>query len=135
MLPLLASSEVRILIDHCGRPSPEAGLGQAGFQALLGLAGTGRTTVKLSGLVKCSSTGYPYPDAWPYVEALIEAFGFDACLWGSDWPFLRARSRIDYGTLLTLIERLVPDPAGRLRLLWETPMRLFGFGPSRGLAH
>jgi len=35
-------------------------------------------TVKVSGLVKCSHQPYPYRDAWPYVRALIDAFGFDA---------------------------------------------------------
>jgi predicted TIM-barrel fold metal-dependent hydrolase len=99
--PLIEDSGVRVLVDHCGRPAPERGVGQAGFRALLALAATGRVTVKLSGMVKCSRRGYPYPDAWPYVEALLEAFGVERCVWGSDWPFLRAPERIDYGTLLT----------------------------------
>jgi predicted TIM-barrel fold metal-dependent hydrolase len=47
---------------------------------------------------------------------------------GSDWPFLLAPERIDYGPLLTLVERLVPDPADRRKLWWDTPHRLFGFG-------
>jgi predicted TIM-barrel fold metal-dependent hydrolase len=128
LLPLLGRSDVRVLLDHCGRPTPEAGLGQDGFQALLGLGDAGRTVVKLSGLVKCSKEGYPYRDAWPYVRALVDVFGFDALVWGSDWPFLRAPERIDYGPLLTLVEALVPEPADRRKLLWETPCSLFGFG-------
>jgi predicted TIM-barrel fold metal-dependent hydrolase len=48
-------------------------------------------------------------------------------VWGSDWPFLRAPERIDYGPLLTLIERLVPEPDDLSKLLWHTPNRLFGF--------
>jgi predicted TIM-barrel fold metal-dependent hydrolase len=56
---------------------------------------------------------------------LIDAFGVDACVWGSDWPFLRAPERIDYGPLLSLVERLVPDPAERRALWWDTPRRLF----------
>ena len=128
MLPLLDRSDVRILVDHCGRPYPEAGVDQPGFRALLRLAEGGRTAVKISGLVKCSRQPYPYRDAWPYVHALTGAFGFDALLWGSDWPFLRAPERIDYGPLLMLAERLVPDAADRRKLLWETPRSLFGFG-------
>ena len=38
-------SGVRILIDHCGRPTPAAGLDQPGFRALLGLAATRRAFV------------------------------------------------------------------------------------------
>ena len=39
-MPLLQSAGTRILIDHCGRPVPGAGLAQPGFQALLALART-----------------------------------------------------------------------------------------------
>ena len=127
LLPLLERSDVKVLVDHCGRPSPEAGIDQPGFRALLDLADTGRVTVKLSGLIKCSRQAYPYQDAWPYVRALIDAFGFDALTWGSDWPFLRAPERVDYGPLLTLIERVIPEPADRRKVLWDTPRTLFGF--------
>jgi predicted TIM-barrel fold metal-dependent hydrolase len=132
LLPLLERSDVRMLIDHCGRPTPEAGINQPGFRTLLQLADSGRAAVKLSGLVKCSGQGYPYEDAWPYVRALIDAYGCDALLWGSDWPFLRAPERVDYGPLLKLIERLLPDPADRRKVLWETPRRLFDFGMGEG---
>jgi predicted TIM-barrel fold metal-dependent hydrolase len=61
------------------------------------------------------------------VHALLEAFTPDRCMWGSDWPFLKAPERIDYGTILTLTEGLIPDPADRRKVLWDTPARLFGF--------
>jgi len=57
----------------------------------------------------------------------VEAFTLERCLWASDWPFLRAPMRIDYGVLLAIGERWFPDPAGRRKLLWETPKALFGF--------
>ena len=37
-VPWIEAMPIRVLIDHCGRPTPEAGLGQPGFQALLRLA-------------------------------------------------------------------------------------------------
>ena len=130
MAPLLELSGVRVLIDHCGRPVPGAGLNQPGFRRLLDLASSGRYFVKISGLVKCSATRYPWEDSWPFVRALLEAFTPDRCMWGSDWPFLRAPERIDYGLILALIERLVSDPGDRRKVLWETPIRLFGFDES-----
>jgi predicted TIM-barrel fold metal-dependent hydrolase len=48
-------------------------------------------------------------------------------MWGSDWPFLRAPERIDYGPLLSLANALLPDEAIRNKVFWETPQRLFGF--------
>jgi predicted TIM-barrel fold metal-dependent hydrolase len=127
MMPMLADSGVRILVDHCGRPTAEGGLGQPGFRALLELGTTRRAFVKLSGLVKFSRNPAPYDDAWPFVAALVEAFTLDHCLWASDWPYLRAQAHVDYGVLLHLALRLFPDASDRRRLLWDTPRELFGF--------
>src|SRR4029077_14454312 len=102
MMPMLVDSGVRILVDHCGRPTVDAGLDEPGFRALLELGATRRAFVKLSGLVKFSRKRAPYEDAWPFVAALVDAFTLDHCLWGSDWPHLRAPSRVDYGVLLHL---------------------------------
>ena len=128
MLPLLTRSEVRVLVDHCGRPTIDAGVNQPGFRALLELGASKRAFVKLSGLVKFSRDAAPHRDAWPFVAALIEAFTLDRCLWASDWPYLRAAARVDYGVLLKLVMALFPDASDRRKLLWETPRALFGFG-------
>jgi predicted TIM-barrel fold metal-dependent hydrolase len=127
MLPLLVDSGVRILVDHCGRPTLADGLDQPGFRALCALGSSGRAYVKLSGLVKFSREPAPHADAWPFVGALVDAFGLDYCLWASDWPYLRAPSRVDYGVLLALVLKLFPDPAERRRLLFGNARALFGF--------
>ena len=128
--PMLLDSGARLLFDHCGRPNPKAGVNQAGFAALLSLAETGRACVKLSGLTKCSALPHPHADAWAYVQALVQAFTPQSLVWASDWPFLRAPARIDYGPLLALWEQLLPDTQARTAVLWDTPMRLFGFATS-----
>jgi predicted TIM-barrel fold metal-dependent hydrolase len=127
LAPLLRRSGVRVLIDHCGRPRAGAGLDQSGFQTLLGLAPTGRVAVKLSGYQKFSVLPPPHPDAQPFVRALLDAFTPDACLWGTDWPFLRAPQRMDVGPLVREVERLLPDPRERAKLWWDTPRRWLGF--------
>ncbi|MGH7078187.1 MAG: amidohydrolase family protein [Acetobacteraceae bacterium] len=127
LVPLIEHSTVRLLIDHCGRPRPERGLDQPGFRALLALGRAGRATVKLSGFSQFSRERYPWRDAHPFVHALLGAFTADACVWGSDWPFLRATGRIDYAPLLVLFECLVARETDRRKLLWDTPRRLFGF--------
>jgi predicted TIM-barrel fold metal-dependent hydrolase len=125
---LLLDSGVKLLFDHCGRPFPHKGVGQPGFAALLRLADTGRVCVKVSGLTKSSALPYPHQDAWPFVQALVDAYTPQSLVWASDWPFLRAPARIDYGPLLSLLEKLIPSETSRRAILWETPMRLFGFG-------
>jgi predicted TIM-barrel fold metal-dependent hydrolase len=125
--PMLLDSGARLLFDHCGRPNPAAGVGQAGFQALLGLAETGHACVKISSLVKSSGQPFPHADMWPFVQALLQAYTPQSLVWASDWPFLRAPARVDYGPLLALFDKLVPDAAARQALMWDTPRRLFGW--------
>jgi predicted TIM-barrel fold metal-dependent hydrolase len=128
--PLFDKSSVRLVIDHCGRPDIGAGPGQPGFQALLDLGRAGRACVKLSGYAKFSALPHPHEDVRPFVAALLDAFTPDNCVWASDWPFVKATGRIDYGPLLKLFENVVPDPAVRRKILWDTPCRWFGFPPS-----
>lgn len=128
MMPMLVNSGARILIDHCGRPTVDAGLDQAGFKAVLALGATQRAFVKLSGLVKFSRMPALYEDAWPFVNALIDAFTLDRCLWASDWPYLRAPVRVDYGVLLERTLALFPDASQRRKVMWDNPRELFGFG-------
>jgi predicted TIM-barrel fold metal-dependent hydrolase len=85
----------------------------------------------LSGYYKFSLTPHPYEDTWPFIMALVEAFTLDRCVWGSDWPFLRAPQRLDYGPLLAALPLLFPDPDHQHRLLWRTPARLLGFAQHR----
>jgi predicted TIM-barrel fold metal-dependent hydrolase len=126
-VPWIEAMPVRVLIDHCGRPTMADGLTQPGFQALLRLARTGRVHVKLSGYAKFSNLPYAFKDSWPYVRAIVDAFTLDHCLWASDWPFLRTAQRQDYGPLMELAGLLFPNPAERRKLFCDTPRRLFGF--------
>ena len=128
LTPLLHSSNAKILIDHCGRPDPSQGTGQDGFRQLLQLADSGHVYVKLSGQYKISQTPYPYPDMKPFIKALLSAYSADACVWASDWPYLRASQRIDYAPSLKLMESYVKTEAEWQKILWKTPARLFGFG-------
>ena len=123
--PWIERIPVQVLIDHCGRPTPGDGLDPPAFETLLRLSDTGRVHVKLSGYAKFAGTAYPFKDTWPFVRALVGAFGVERCMWASDWPYLRAPDRQDYGPLLKLVEVLFPDIEERRQILWETPRRLF----------
>lgn len=128
LLPLLARSEARAMFDHGGRPILAHGIGQSGFQALLELGRHSSAVVKLSGFAKYSMTGYPFADTRPYLDALVDAFGLDRCIWASDWPYLKAPYRLDYGVLLKLVEQQL-NASDRRKVLWDTPQKLFGFQP------
>jgi predicted TIM-barrel fold metal-dependent hydrolase len=129
LMPLIDRHAPRLFVDHCGRPIRENGLSQPGFQALLALGREGRAAVKLSGYQKFSRLPWPHEDAWDYAHALLDAFSPEACLWASDWPYLRATARVDYGPMLELARRVMPDPQVRRAVFHDTPARLLGFDP------
>ena len=130
LLPLIDKSPVRLVFDHCGRPSVAQGVSGRAFQALLAIGRERDAHIKLSGYYKFSQLPRPYEDTWPFIAALVEAFTLDRCVWGSDYPFLRAAERLDYGPLLAVLTKLFPDLGDRHRLLWRTPAKLLGFDGS-----
>lgn len=125
--PVLRKAGVRLLVDHFGRPDFKRGVSQPGFQTLLELGREGQTVIKLSGPFRSSLEGYPYRDVDPYIEAAIDAFTLDHCIWGSDWPFVRMDERMDYGLALVPLNRWLPHVDAREKVLWTNPQRLFGF--------
>lgn len=135
LLPILRAAGIRVVVDHCGCPDPSRGLSQPGFQALLEMGRSGTAAIKLSGAFRYSGQPWPYQDAEPFVEALVNAFTLDNCVWGSDWPFVRVPRRMDYGPVLGLLERWLPDAQDRQKVLWDTPSRWFGFTAPEGDPH
>lgn len=133
-LPLLRRTRVKLLVDHCGRPDPALGLEQPGFRTLLELAREERSHVKLSGPFRFSRAPAPHEDVDPFVRAVVQAYGVQRCVWGSDWPFVNVPERIDYGPQLACLERWLPDAADREAVLRSTPARLFGFALEREAA-
>mgnify|MGYP000496935548 CR=1 FL=1 len=57
------------------------------------------------------------------VRRVLDAYGPERCIWASDWPYLRAPYRLDYGTLLTLAADWFTEDQCR-NLMWDTPSRL-----------
>jgi len=128
---MIAETGVCLLIDHLGMPDPSQDVNQPGFRAVLGMAATGRTAIKLSGAFRVSRASYPHEDLDPFVRALLAAYTPENCVWGSDWPFINWIGKPDYRQTLSLLERWVPQERDRRSILWDTPARLFGFEKER----
>jgi predicted TIM-barrel fold metal-dependent hydrolase len=124
--PILATTPVRVVVDHVGRPHPPSGKSQPGFEALLRLAQRGNVWVKLSGPMRMSVVP-GWHDVDEFVDSLVGNLGLDSLVWGSDWPFLRAETRIDYAPLLGVAQRWLPHIEDRRRVLVANPRKLFKF--------
>jgi predicted TIM-barrel fold metal-dependent hydrolase len=123
---MVLASGVRVMVDHCGRPDLALGVDQPGFQALLALGHDGQSVIKLSGFAKFSAQGWPFGDARPYIEALAQHFGLQRCIWASDWPYLKAPYRLDFGPMLGVYADLFSMDECE-QIMWHSPKALLHF--------
>lgn len=92
--------DLTIVIDHGAKPDIARG-GLSGWQqGLKALASCPRVYCKLSGLVIELAPGQPWEELLPYLDSVLEIFGPERVLWGSDWPVLNLAG--DYSRWLTL---------------------------------
>lgn len=128
LLPVLRELPVDFVLAHLGMFPAQDGPGQPGFRALLDLMGDSagrRCWVKLSGAYRISDT-QGFADVAPMARALVAAAP-DRVLWGSDYPHLSFTDEIATHDMMTVLSRMVPDPAGRTRVLEANPAVLYGF--------
>src|SRR5215469_12639904 len=57
----------------------------ADLPKLLALAQYENVRMKISGASTMSHQPFPYDDIWEPVLRVIDAFGLDRCMWGTDW--------------------------------------------------
>jgi len=83
----IACPDTRLVLDHCGVPDI-AGGGLDPWRDEIGkLAELPNVTCKLSGLLAyCAPGQATYEAIEPYVAHVLDCFGPDRMVWGSDWP-------------------------------------------------
>lgn len=127
VLPSLLRAGVNVVVDHFGRPDPQLGINDPGFQYLLKTAASRRVWVKLSGAYRNGTNGVGEQTALAAIPLLRASFGMDRLLWGSDWPHTQFETTVNYGRARTLLDSWLPDPAERRIVLTQTPADLFRF--------
>ena len=91
VLEWLLPAAPRIVVDHFGLPLDTAKGKDPGFTTLLQAATTGRVWVKLSAPYR-----FPGASARAAGRALIDAFGAQHLMWGSDWPWTQHEATVNY---------------------------------------
>ena len=92
---------LQFVIDHLGlmqyprSPDPDH---FERLPLLLAMSRNSNLAVKTTGLPTLSELPFPYRDVWPVLDRLLDAFGSDRVLWGSD--FTRCRSHHGYSEAL-----------------------------------
>ena len=132
-LPLLLAPlievDVRIVVDHFGRPDPHAPLEDPGFNYLLGVGHQQRVWVKISGAYRNGGGERGDEVALAMTPHFLEKFGPQRLLWGSDWPHTQNESVVTYGSTRAALDRWVPDANARRVMLEDAPAALFELCP------
>ncbi|QRM28675.1 amidohydrolase [Microvirga sp. VF16] len=98
--------DLPIVIDHGAKPRIAAGEIRPWREAMGGLAALPNVHCKLSGLLTEAGERRDAAAIRPYADALLELFGPERLIWGSDWPVLRLAG--DYADWLAMCQDFVP---------------------------
>ncbi|MGY9033945.1 MAG: amidohydrolase family protein [Rhodobacterales bacterium] len=79
-------ADLRVVIDHASKPDIKTGTFDAWAKDMAAMASQTSACVKLSGLVTEARADWETADFAPYVDHLLEHFGPNRMIWGSDWP-------------------------------------------------
>ncbi len=128
--------QTRFVIDHLGlvqpheKPAPPQPWAE--LPKVLALAKRANAVIKVSGACTLSREPYPFADIWDPLARVFDAWGFERCLWGTDWT--RAFAVVNYEQAVTpfrMTERL--SESERAMLMGGACARAYGWAP-RGVA-
>ncbi len=138
-LPLFAEiarrhPDAQLVIDHLGLPQPfdppPPDEPWADLDRVLSLAQFDHVAIKISGACTLAREPFPYPDIWAPLARIFEAYGFDRCMWGTDWT--RAVNLLSFAQgveAFRLTDTLSDDE--RAALMGGTLQRIYGWSPGR----
>ena len=79
----------RLILDHCGKPEISAKKIEEWKTGIREIAQAPNVYCKLSGLfTEATWKKWSVADFYPYLDTVVEAFGIDRLLFGSDWPVI-----------------------------------------------
>ena len=102
---LMRYPEVRAIVDHCAKPDIARGAWQPWADGMRRIAHETAAFCKLSGLVTAARPYWKIDQLRPYVEHVIECFGPQRIMWGSDWPVMTLKA--GYGQWLGAAQELI----------------------------
>jgi L-fuconolactonase len=124
----------RFILDHLGlmqpreKPAPEQPW--ADLPRVLELARRANAVIKVSGACTLSREAYPFADIWDPLARVFDAWGFERCLWGTDWT--RAFAVVNYEQAVEPFLRTGRLSDGeRAMLMGGACAKAYGWSPSR----
>lgn len=127
---LEAVPNLHAVLDHISKPEIKARKMEPWKSLIRELAQHQNVHCKLSGMVtEADLTNWTPNDLRPYVEHVVECFGLERVMFGSDWPVcLRAGSYNRVIEALYTILTPMMDPASEQAVFGSNAARFYGIG-------
>ena len=130
-----ACPDVQFVLDHCGVPDVKARAMEPWRAGVAAIAALPNVAAKLSGIV-----AYAAPDTWtvddlrPYAEFVIERFGWDRVMWGSDHPVCTRAASLGRWMAATHALLQGASESEKARLLGLNARRIYRLGEGRAVS-
>jgi L-fuconolactonase len=127
LLPMLdRHPDLAVVIDHAAKPDIANGMWEPWARSMRVAAANPRVRCKLSGLVTEAGPKWTIDTVRPYFDYLLECFGAQRLMWGSDWPVvnLRASYQSWFAATVALVAGLTPQQ--RAAIMGGTARKFYG---------
>jgi len=124
-----ACPDVRFVLDHCGNPQVKKKLFEPWRTYIREISGCPNVVCKVSGLVTHADPRTWAPaDLRPFIEHLLECFGWERVVFGSDWPVCTLAA--SYARWVEALSTLTASAseANRSKLFYENALRVYRLG-------
>lgn len=126
--------DTQIIVDHLALVQPHEppvpAEPWAELPKVLKLADLANVSIKITGACTLSQRPYPYDDIWDPVCRMIDTFGLDRCMWGTDWTRAVAFLTHKQGTDAFRGTKRFSD-SDRAKLMGANAARLYGWAPRK----
>ena len=119
--------EQRFVIDHLAKPEIRLGKLEGWREWMKEMGKFPQVMCKVSGMVTEAAVGdWKAEDLRPYIEVVLEVFGVDRLMFGSDWPVCLLAA--DYGRVLGVVEGALEgfSVADRAKIFGGNALRFYG---------
>jgi predicted TIM-barrel fold metal-dependent hydrolase len=118
-----------IILDHCGYISPDLDPPKPNLEPVLALARFPNVYAKLTFYGSATLGGYPFADIHWMIRRVVDTFGADRCMYGSNFPTAQYNPKVSYAQTAELFAEMVELSADERRwVLGDTAAKLWHWG-------